>query len=100
MLTHEQINHVADEVLRAKLGSYGFDHSDVADDVDFDGVDAVRITAHFRSGAELADGSLVIAAVTTLRTSLRQQGEERFAFVRYDYPDDDVPVLSADDFVQ
>ena len=100
MLTYDQINHVADEVFRAKLGSHGFDHSDVADDIDLDGIEAVRITAHFRPGAEPAGGALVFAAVTTLRATLRQRGEERFAFLRYDYPDDDVPGLSSDDFAQ
>lgn len=100
MLTHEQINHLADEVLRAKLGSYGFDHADVVEDVDLDGAEAVQITAHFLPGAEPADGSSMLAAVTRLRATLRKQGEERFAFMRYDYPDDDVPGISADDFAQ
>ena len=98
MLTYDEIARVADDVLRANLGSLGFDRSEVSDDVDLDGEQAVRVTAHFKPGAGPADGKSALAALTSLRATLRQRGEERFPFLRYDYPDDDVPAASPEDF--
>ncbi|WP_375462740.1 hypothetical protein [uncultured Methylobacterium sp.] len=98
MLTTIEIRDLADEVLRAKLGPFGFERSDVADDVDIDGEQAVRVTAHFLPGSGPADAPSVMAALTELRARLKREGEARFPFVRYAYPDDDMPYADPEDF--
>jgi len=99
MLTHAEIAYIADEVFAATLGMHGFESADVADDADLDGSAAVRVTAHFKSGSEAPEGRAVMAALTGLQARLRAGGEERFAFVRYAYPDDDSPGAEPEDFV-
>lgn len=89
MLTNAQIADVADEILRATLGPLGFERSDVEDDVDHDGESAVQVTAHFRPGSQAADGKSALTALTMLRVKLLAADEERFPFLRYDYPDAD-----------
>ena len=98
MLTDFEIRDVADEVLRAKLGPFGFERSDVAEDADVDGERAVQVIAHFRPGSKPADGVSALAALTELRAGLMRKGEGRFPFLRYAYPDDDMPFAEAEDF--
>ena len=98
MLTHAQIAGVANEVLQATLGPHGFERAEVADDVDPEGVAAVRVLAHFRPGSQPADGRAVVAALSGLHAQLRALGEERFPFLRYAYPDDEIPGADPEDF--
>ncbi|GJE60206.1 hypothetical protein [Methylobacterium trifolii] len=97
MLTLTEITETADEVLRAALGPYGFVQSEVVDDRDVDGEDAVRVTARFKPGSGPANGKAALEALTTLHDALRGKGEERFPFLRYDYADDEPLDQQSDD---
>lgn len=96
-MTNAQIANFADDILRGMLGPFGFERADVEDDFDHDGESAVRVTAHFKPGSKAADGKSALAALTALRTELRAAGEERFPFLRYDYPDSDAPFSAYED---
>jgi hypothetical protein len=98
MLANQAVKSIADEVLRATLGPSGFERSDVREDVDSDGEPALFITARFKHGVGATDGKAALAALTNLRAALQQHGEERFPFLRFDYPDDEIPSAAAEDF--
>lgn len=98
MLSHSEIVDIADEVLRATLGAHGFERSEVVDDIDSDGLRAVQVTARFKPGSQPAEGRAALAALTGLRATLRARGDERFPFLRYDYPDDELPGAEPEDF--
>lgn len=99
MLTHDEIARIADEVLRATLGPLGYERAYVTDALDVDGEPSIQVVAHFRRGVLPADGKSALDALTQLRTELHERGEERFPFLRYDYPDDEIPALSPEEFL-
>jgi hypothetical protein len=98
MLTNKEIKSIADDVLRATLGPSGFERSDATEDVDSDGEQALFITARFKHGVSAADGKVALAALKKLRATLQKHGEERFPYLRFDYPDDEIPSAPAEDF--
>jgi hypothetical protein len=96
MLTNQEITGIADEVLRATLGSSGFEHAQVMDDVDQDGELALMVTARFKAGARL-DGEVVLNALSSLRDGLLARGEGRFPYLRFNVEGEE-PAVDADDF--
>lgn len=98
LLANEAVRSIADDVLRATLGASGFERSDVREGVDSDGEPALFITARFKRGVGAADGKAAMSALTGLRAALQQHGEERFPFLRFDYPDDEIPTADPEDF--
>jgi ribosomal 50S subunit-associated protein YjgA (DUF615 family) len=58
--------------------------SDVAFEEDFDGEKIVRVTAHFERREDL--GEALFDAADTIRARLIKAGDDRFVFVRRDYP--------------
>jgi len=97
MLTKEEIRFIADDVLHATLGPSGFERSEAREDLDSDGVQALFITPRFKHGVGATDGKAALAALTRLRAALQQRGEERFPYLRFDYPDE-IPSTPAEDF--
>ena len=98
MMTEREIRIIANEILQATLGTHGFDRADVADDLDADGIEAVRVTAHFKPGSQPADGRAALAALAGLHAKLLAKGETRIPYLRYDYPDDDDPSAQPEEF--
>jgi hypothetical protein len=96
-MVESEIKSIADRVLQATLGPSGFEWADVREDFDPDGEPALLVTARFKSGFGAADGKAAIDALTQLRATLQQHGEHRFPFLRFDYPDDELPSTPAED---
>ena len=90
MLTGSEISAVVNDVLRKVLGPHGFERADVDPGVNFDGEPSLRVTAHFRLDAGVTDGAASTAALSELRHELAVRGEERFPYIRYDYPNDEI----------
>jgi hypothetical protein len=89
-MTDQEIRQVANEVLRETLGPHGFESADVRPAPDFDGEPSLYVTAHFRPQAGVTSGEASTRALSVLRKRLLDRGEERFPYIRYDYPDDEV----------
>lgn len=98
MLTHDAVASIANDVLGRTLGAFGFERVDVTDDIESDGDEALQVIAHFRTGSKPADGSSSLKALSQLRETLQHAGEARFPLLRYDYPDDEVPYATDEDF--
>ena len=89
-MTRDEIHRITNEVLRETLGAHGFAHADVRPAPDHDGDPALYVTAHFKPQAGVTDGVASTRALSSLRQRLLDSGEERFPYIRYDYPDDEV----------
>lgn len=89
-MTADDIHRITNEVLRETLGPHGFAHADVQAAPDFDGEPSLRVTAHFKPQAGITSGEASTRALSSLRQRLIENGEERFPYIRYDYPDDEV----------
>lgn len=89
-MTENEIRRVANEVLRETLGHHGFEQADVRPAPDHDGEPSLYVTAHFRPHSGVTDGATSTRALSTLRLRLLDLGEERFPYIRYDYPDDEI----------
>lgn len=89
-MTGDEIHRIANEVLRETLGPHGFAHAEVRPAPDFDGEPSLYVTAHFKPQAGVTNGEASTRALSSLRKRLLDQGEERFPYIRYDYPDDEV----------
>ena len=88
-MTEQEIRQVANEVLRETLGPHGFESADVRPAPDFDGEPSLYVTAHFKPQAGVTSGEASTRALSVLRKRLLAEGEERFPYIRYDYPDDE-----------
>lgn len=89
-MTENEIRNVANEVLREALGPHGFEHADVHPAANHDGEPSLFVTAHFRPRAGVTDGAASTRALSSLRLRLLDLGEDRFPYIRYEYPDDEV----------
>jgi hypothetical protein len=89
-MTEDEIHRIANEVLRETLGPHGFQSADIRPAPDFDGEPSLHVTAHFKPQAGVTNGEASTRALSTLRRRLLERGEERFPYIRYDYPDDEV----------
>lgn len=97
MLTHDEIRHVADDVLSAALGE-AFQGATTRDVVDPDDEAALEVTARFRSGAPRLGGNRLSLALAELHARLLAAGEARFPYLRLDFADDEDTALPAEDF--
>ena len=99
MMTNEEIQLVADQVLQVSLGESGFDHAEVSAGEDHSGERAIFVTAHFREGAGITDGGASLNARVHLMNALQDKGENRFPYLRFSYADD-VPPLGEDEHIE
>ena len=91
-MTENEVLSVATDVLAGILGEAGFDHVDVRLGSDHDGDASFFVTAHFRPSSGVTDGALSMKAHTALWTRFLAAGEERFPYLDFRYPDDEVLV--------
>ena len=85
MIAEAEIRRIVSEVMQARFANRGLVHSDVILDDDFDGEKIVRVTAHFARRPGDAAASLFDAR-DAIRARLIEAGDDRFVFVRRDYP--------------
>lgn len=92
-MTEDEIRSLADDVLRASFGRFGFDHAEVRADLDHDGEPALFVDAIFRPGSIQKDRPAFAdafgEALGALRDSLLDGGENRFPYLLPFYPDDE-----------
>jgi hypothetical protein len=84
MTTEAAIREIVSEVLRERFAKVGLVDSDVDFEEDFDGDKIVRVTAHFDRREDI--GESLFDAADTIRARLINEGDDRFVFVRRDYP--------------
>jgi hypothetical protein len=92
MLTENEVRSLAESAFLAALGASVFERAEIEAHLDHDGEDALFVTAHFRSGVDSVRPETVTDALVSLRRSLQERGDERFPYVRYDFPDDERPI--------
>jgi hypothetical protein len=90
MLSETQVATIANEVLGAELGAAGFERANVESGYDHDGDPSFYIYVHFKPRSGIAPGDVSGRALLALRQRLLGLGEERFPYLRYRYPDDEV----------
>jgi hypothetical protein len=83
------VKEVVTGVLRQKLAKNGYSNADVKFEEDFDGEEVIRVTVHLREPVVNMDE--LYDSVHVIRNRLAQAGDNRFVFLRQDYP-------GADDF--
>jgi hypothetical protein len=84
MATEAAIRDIVSEVMQARFANLGLVNSDIDFEEDFDGDKVVRVTAHFDRREDL--GESLFDAADTIRARLIEAGDDRFVFVRRDYP--------------
>lgn len=85
-MTDNEINAIVSNLLRARFENLGFDYSTVESEEDFDGSSILRVKAHFKDGE--VPSEQLINALHDIRSTLIEQGEERFVFLSGAYPQD------------
>jgi hypothetical protein len=84
MLDERRISEIAQEVARANLSSPNVTSVSSRPTVDLDGHDALQVTIVIKSGAESdISGDAALDTLVDIQKRLRNEGEERFAFVGY-----------------
>jgi hypothetical protein len=83
------VKQVVTGVLRERLAKNGYSNADVKFEEDFDGEEVIRVTVHLSEPVANADE--LYDSVGLIRKKLAQAGDDRFVFLRQEYP-------GADDF--
>ncbi|WP_375409462.1 hypothetical protein [uncultured Methylobacterium sp.] len=89
-MTDTEIEAITQDVLRAKLGKAGFEDAEVTTGLDHDGDASLFVTVRFKAKSGVTDGAASSEAHAALRRRLLDLGEDRFPYLRYRYPDDEV----------
>lgn len=85
MTTEAEVRNIVSEVMQSRFASRGLVGADIVFDEDFDGDKIIRVTAHFDRRPEDRAESLFDAR-DAIRARLIEAGDNRFVFVRRDYP--------------
>lgn len=91
MLDEAAVTAIANEVLSRELAGAGFASAKVEARPDHEGEDAVYVTITFRPDAPGTTGKTTTEAMVALMQALRAQGDDRFPYFVYNYPDDERP---------
>ncbi|NEU14447.1 hypothetical protein G3T14_20295 [Methylobacterium sp. BTF04] len=87
-MTATDIEAIVQEALSETLGPFGFDRADVRPYVDHAGDDALSIVAHFKPSAAPIAERPSARAMGALRKRLLDDGEERFPYLSFFFPDE------------
>lgn len=90
-MTATDIEAIVNRTLTEALGPFGFDRAEVRPYVDHAGDDALAIVAHFRPSDVPAVERPAVRAMGLLRSRLLANGEERFPYLSFSGPEDDLP---------
>ena len=85
MTSEAEIRNIVAEVMQSRFANRGLVGSDILFDEDFDGDKIIRVTAHFDRRPKDTAKSLFDAR-DAIRARLIEAGDNRFVFVRRDYP--------------
>ena len=85
-----EVDAVVDEVLRETLGASGFHHATIVERPDESGRDSFYVNVHFEPQPTTIQALPVLEVLGQLRQRLLDGDEERFPYVHYVLPDDEV----------
>jgi hypothetical protein len=77
-----------DEVLRAQLGSIGYERADIAEETDHDGEAILEIVVHYRKIGSQVDPSPTFNLARHVKDAIRPLGDGRFPHFRHLFPED------------
>ncbi|WP_298959482.1 hypothetical protein [uncultured Methylobacterium sp.] len=89
-MTKDEIEAIANEVLTGHLAASGYDKVEVRPGYDHDDDPSLFVTALFKPGSGITGGRESNAAHAALWMALREKGEERFPYLNFRYPDDEI----------
>lgn len=84
MLSEKEVGDIAGKVLRKAFGRRGFQRVHTAFEEDFDGVEIIRLRAHFR--APLEDSLALLKANDDIHAAIAERGDRRFVFLSQTSP--------------
>lgn len=87
-MTDDEINKIVYKLLGEQFKAFGFEHSTVKTEEDFDGSSIIRVTAHLKDGD--VPSEKLTEALHDIRSQLLRNGEERFVFLNSKSPEDEV----------
>lgn len=88
MLTVDQVQGIANDILTGTLKPVGFLRAEVSAGRDDIGEPAFFVRARFGPGAGPTPGKLSSKALSDLRSSLLEKGEDRFPYIEFSFADD------------
>ncbi|MCW1841819.1 hypothetical protein [Prosthecomicrobium hirschii] len=91
MLKDADIVKLASPKLREILGPFGFDHVEAQSGHDFVGAPAVYVTSHHSLPIRL-EGDIFLSAMVAINDVLRENGDDRVAYLRYRSPGEEFAV--------
>lgn len=92
-MTDQEIQLLVTDVLARTMRDAGFESASVEAGPNHADEDALFVTVRFRPGAGVTRGRTTADALVSLRRALESQGEYRFPYLTYAYPDDPPPYL-------
>ena len=93
MLTTDRIKAVADPILRARLGKFGYESVDVREDRDEDDHAVLFLTGLMREDASFVPGDILNAAYFAVSNALLEAHEERFPHLVLARKNDEMPEI-------
>ena len=78
-MTDDEIQGVATEILRERLGAFGFQAADAHSEIDFDGSPVIRVKARYAD--ERAPTAAITQSLNDIRSALIHRGEQRFVLL-------------------
>lgn len=96
-MTADEITTIADEILTRYLAASGYERVEVRPGYNQSDEPSLFVVAHMKPGSGVTGGKESNAANAALWLALREKGEERFPYLDFDYPDDEVLSDDEDD---
>lgn len=93
-LDDDDLQAIADKVLRQKLSGIGFDGIVARAGLDHDGDPAVFVCVNMPSGSAIIPAGLLADARVALAKALASRGDESLAYLSVDWPGDEAPPSS------
>ena len=95
MISAQRREHI-ESILRKELGPFGYSASTMEVRNDSGGDPAIFIVARFDDPTRLPPSHVTTDAMVALGDALRAEGDERFPYLDYVYPDEPVEDEAAD----
>ncbi len=89
-MTVDEITTIADEILTRHLAASGYERVEVRPGYNQSDEPSLFVLAHMKPGSGVTGGKESNAANAALWLALREKGEERFPYLDFDYPDDEI----------
>lgn len=90
MMREADVKALAGDIFAQTLEPSVLDRIEVAQGIDHDGDPAFYVTVHFKAGTGVDGATASSSAQTSLRRELLERGEERFPYLRYRFPGDQI----------